>query len=268
MENSPTRSFVERYLQAYQCQITESTPHYIHTQLSIEADQDLSNRPFYWMYVERMNLQPQPIQICFVFDAEHAPNDRPSELMFAGSPRLQLMWQSAQKNGRFVSLYQENANYMPLAQSRPFIPWLAVNLFISYICDQKKDRIAHLGFNLITGEMKDNFHQQLLPHNWHNQLPPHRHLLPQKVPLREALGEMEYHIEEQLQTEDQTWATNAQQRLQRELEQIKLYYPDSNRSEELQQEKQQRMTETVWQYQPRVEVRVINAGLFHVDSLS
>ena len=46
-----------------------------------------------------------------------------------------------------------------------------------------------------------------------------------------------------------------------ELEQLEHFYPEGVKNEE----KKQRIRETIWQYHPRVEVEVINAGLFYLD---
>jgi hypothetical protein len=86
--------------------------------------------------------------------------------------------------------------------------------------------------------------------------------------LTEAVGELEYYLEDQLKEEDQTWATKAKERLRMELEQLNAFYPDDeeNQGEEIRLEKKNREQELVWQFHPRIEAEVVNAGLFYMES--
>lgn len=270
MDQKEIRTFTERYLQHHDCQIIESAPTHLITQLSIDADKDLLNRPFYWMYVEKMNLQPQPARFCFIFDQENHPPDLKGEYLFYGSPRFTQIMSSAQKHGQFVRLYQQPSgwsryNYV----SRPYTPWLNVNFKISYICDQKKDRISYLGIHLQNGTIREDFYQQVQNLSWTPKLPARRHTITPRLTIAEAVGELEYYLQEQLVNEDLTWAEQAKERLDLELSQLDSFYPDeSAMSDEILKEKRQRRTETIWQYHPRVEVMVINAGLFYMEDSS
>ncbi|RAL26599.1 YqhG family protein [Thermoflavimicrobium daqui] len=268
MDQQKVRSFTERYLQAYQCHLIESAPTHIKTQLSIKADKDLLNRPFYWMYVERMNLPPQPAQFCFIFDPEHRPAELRGEYLFFGSPRFSQMLNSAQKHGRFVRLYQQ-----PLSKARndfsskPYTPWLGINFKVSYICDQKKDRICYLGMNLRTGNIVEPFYPKINSFDWTSKLPPKRHLIEPRFHFAESVDELEYYLKEQIEQEDPTWAYEANKRLELELKQLDHYYPElGKRTEEQEKERSQRRREIIWQYQPRVEVQVINAGIFYMEA--
>ncbi|MBA4495714.1 YqhG family protein [Paenactinomyces guangxiensis] len=269
MDQKEIRSFTERYLQCHDCHIIESAPTHIVTQLSIHADKDLLNRPFYWMFVERMNMEPQPAQLCFCFDADLRPEHGRVEHLFYGSPRFAQMLNSAQKNGQFVRLYQqpqgwERRNYI----SKPYTPWLGINFKISYICDQKMDRISYVGINLQNGEVRDGFYQMIQSLSWTSKLPAQRHILSPRLTIPEAVGELEYYLQEQIENEDLTWADEAMQRLEAELNQLDSYYPDeTSMSEETRKEKKQRRRETIWQYHPRVEIKTINSGLFYIEQL-
>lgn len=86
MDPAQVREWTEKYLKLYQCPVIESGPSYLITQLSIEADKDLLNRPFYWMYVEKMNIPPKPVQLCFIFDPENHPPDIRGKFCIMGPP--------------------------------------------------------------------------------------------------------------------------------------------------------------------------------------
>ena len=55
--------------------------------------------------------------------------------------------------------------------------------------------------------------------------------------------------------------------MQDELERLEQYYrdrPSRINEAEYQAEYERRMRETKWQYQPRVQVTIVNAGLFYM----
>lgn len=142
-----------------------------------------------------------------------------------------------------------------------------MNYQLSYVCDQKKNRLSSLGINLLNGEIAESFYDCLKKRKWVNRLPPHRYLPAHGMSLTEAVGELEYYLEEQLKEEDQTWAKEAKERLNMELEQLNAFYPgEEKQDDEIRKEKKNREQELVWQFHPRIEAEVINAGLFYMES--
>ncbi|MDA8353329.1 MAG: hypothetical protein M0Z65_09140 [Firmicutes bacterium] len=268
MEPNQVKSFAQRYLDAYNCRVIEQTPDWVETELSIEADQDLVHRPFYWMYVEKMGLAPQTVTLTWFFDAKKAPTDRRAELLSFGSSRFNQMLQSAQKRGRFARLFEDRPSPVrSRSTSKPYEPWLGINYRVSYICDMKKDEILPFGIHLRTGDIQENFYPRIRSRNWTSVMPAHRHILPNLLSIPEAVGELEYNLQGYIEHQDLSWAKRAKERLDREMQQLHAYYPEEWRmSDELHEEKKQRIRETVWQYHPRIEVDVINAGLFYLDA--
>lgn len=268
MKPEQIRSFVERYLTSNDCQIIESTPEMIEAQLSIEADQDLLNRPLYWMYVQKMQLPPQPARFRFFFQESEESQKIYSDHLYFGAPRFTQMLESAQQRGRFVRLYQVHSKKDPhWPNPKGYHPFLAIQYQISYICDQKKDRLISLSIDLQTGEIKEAFYSWAQQQKWTLQLPPARFIHPPQLSLPQAVGKCEEYLQAQIEQEDHTWIDEANRRLQEEYAQAEQYYPESpSMTEEEQQAKKQRLREIIWQYQPRIEVQIINAGLFYTDS--
>lgn len=60
--------FVMRYLQALECNIIEKTPYSATVKLSPEADRELTNRPYYWSFVDRTNAEPETMTWKFIFE--------------------------------------------------------------------------------------------------------------------------------------------------------------------------------------------------------
>lgn len=263
-----TRTYVERYLLGMQCRIIESSPGHIQVRLSEQADRDLVNRPFYWSYVEKLGLEPQPVTLTFIFDPEKTPPDIRGERIFPGSTRLEHIFQSACQHGRFVRLYEDvPLNLRSPRGSRPYIPWLNVNYKIEWISEKLRSEIHSLGIQLLDGTIDDHFYSNLVSRRWTPRLPSHRYITEAKLSLSDAVNELEFYMQGYLDQVDDTWAKEAKARMQEELERLAQYYeetPSHMDEEAFQAEYERRIRETKWQYQPRIEVTVVNAGLFYL----
>lgn len=70
MNKQQIRQFVHQYLEATECTILEKGTEHVKVKLSPDADKDLTNRPYYWNFVERTGAEPETMTITFVFDAD------------------------------------------------------------------------------------------------------------------------------------------------------------------------------------------------------
>lgn len=64
------RKQVMDYLEATDCSIIEVSPLHVTVKLSPRADQMLTDRPYYWGFVERTGVEPETLSFTFVFDPE------------------------------------------------------------------------------------------------------------------------------------------------------------------------------------------------------
>lgn len=64
------QSQVMEYLLATDCQIIEKSPVHVTVKLSPRADRMLTDRPYYWGFVERTGAEPETLSFTFVFDPE------------------------------------------------------------------------------------------------------------------------------------------------------------------------------------------------------
>ncbi|AIQ63578.1 hypothetical protein PSTEL_11295 [Paenibacillus stellifer] len=64
------QSQVMEYLMATDCQIIEKSPVHVTVKLSPRADRMLTDRPYYWGFVERTGAEPETLSFTFVFDPE------------------------------------------------------------------------------------------------------------------------------------------------------------------------------------------------------
>ncbi|MFI2858471.1 YqhG family protein [Paenibacillus sp. JSM ZJ436] len=59
---------VSVYLDATQCQVLERSPQHVTVKLSPQADKMLTNRPYYWGFIERTGAPAETLSFTFVFD--------------------------------------------------------------------------------------------------------------------------------------------------------------------------------------------------------
>lgn len=194
-----------------------------------------------------------------------------------GSRRLEQIFRTVKAGGRFVELFEEwKQAGDPFKRSRasaPFSTWLGVNYKVEYLCDMKRDEIHSLGIDLTTGVMVDQFHERLCRKRLTPRLPQGIHLLRANLDLGEAARYLEQHVQKQIDKVDHQWAVEANWRYEEEIRRIDDYYGELLQSLDKEEERseaesqyQQRQDEIRWQYLPRIEVHVINCGLFHLSS--
>ncbi|GBF10998.1 YqhG family protein [Tepidibacillus sp. HK-1] len=275
MDQKWVREYVEQYLQLFQCHIIEREPSHTTAKLSVPVDKDLTNRPYYWTFVERMGVEPETMTMTFIFDPEHSSQGIRGEEIRFGSNRLQQIFHSTKKRGKMVRLYQQQLDSIKTFNT--LSPWLGVNYKIEFISDKKKDKLVSVGINLSNGKMKENFIQTLQKINLSPMLPANVSTVPTFITFREAALQLEEWILHEIKKENFKWAEAAQQRLEEEIEQIESYYlihedPEKEFNPEQQEEKSQklvekerRLNEVKWQYSPRIEVKPINYGVFYLS---
>lgn len=260
MNEKQIHKFVHRYLEATQCSILEKSPSHFTVKLSPAADRELTNRPFYWSFVDRTSTEPETMTFLFVTDTEKydatiaVPNPptaaqsatdaalgrsfgfvqnnlsssgirMPREDLYFGSRKLEQLFSDARSLGSYVNLFQEpdkRANN-PF-HSSPYTAWLGVNMRVEFACDRKREEIHSYGISLATGQIVEQFHDRLQALKLTPRLPANIHMTKNGISLTKALGIMEQSLERKLKAYDYSWAEEASARLEEELERIRSYY--------------------------------------------
>ncbi|MFD2116262.1 YqhG family protein [Paenibacillus yanchengensis] len=70
MNEKMIHHYVGRYLEATNCSIIEKDNNHFIVKLSKEADMALTNRPYYWSFVERADVEPETMSFLFVTNVE------------------------------------------------------------------------------------------------------------------------------------------------------------------------------------------------------
>ncbi|BBH19467.1 hypothetical protein Back11_08120 [Paenibacillus baekrokdamisoli] len=68
MNEKQVHKFVQKYLETTGCRIIEKSPAHFQVKLSPRADRDITNRPFYWSFVDRTGAEPETMSMLFVTD--------------------------------------------------------------------------------------------------------------------------------------------------------------------------------------------------------
>lgn len=307
MNSKQVHKYVQRFLEATQCSILEKSPAHFTVKLSPAADRELTNRPFYWSFVDRTNSEPETMTYLLVTDREKyeeslaapAPPPTPAanavdaalsrsfgfvnnnlgvrtprEDLYFGSRKLEQLFGAAKNSGSYVNLFQEpeRRSSTPF-QSTPYTAWLGVNMRVEFACDRKREEIHSYGVSLATGLVVENFYDRLKNLKLTPRLPSNIHLTRNGLSFAKALGVVETSLERKLKNYDYSWAVDAAARLEEELKRIRHYYdPMIKHAEEdakaaIEEQFNQRQTEIRWQYEPRVTASAINCGIFHLEGI-
>lgn len=289
MNAKQVQKFVLSYLQATDSHIAEKTPAYVTVKLSPVADRALTNRPYYWSFVDRTGAEPETMTFRWNFEppqeAVAVPQVNMSmmiggtrviqEDVYFGSKRLGQIFDSVSQFGKCVMLFEDppKTAASPLG-SQPYTAWLGVNFKVGYECDMKREELYGMGISLATGVIDERFLARLRDKRLTPRLPANVHLLRNGLSLRKAMTQLEHALERKLRGSDYGWAEEAEERRKDEQGRVEQYYrpmieraATPEQSEALQARFRQRREEIDWQYRPRVTMSVMNCGLFHLPGI-
>lgn len=256
MQQQEIHKFLLNYFEANQCEIIENHPTHLVIGLSIEMDKELMNRPFYWHYLEKTGGVPNPMTLTLITDSLNAPEDLKGEHIHFGSPRLHQIFQSTKKLAGFIRLYEDAA----VTSQQPLYPWLCLNVKISYQCDRKKDICLSIGLNLISGEIKEAFHERIVRLKVTPKIPDLFFNLSPLIMPASGLTRLDGYIRKTFEGDDHSWAEEAIVRWDNDLNLLDRFYDGQEEDENYQTEKAALRA----QYEPKIDISVINGGLFYL----
>jgi len=253
------RRFLIEYFQANGAEIIYNHPAYIKVQLTIELDKQLMNRPFYWHYLEKTGGIPNPATLTLITDPNTAPKDISGEIIHFGSPRLHQIFQSTKKLASYIRLYEnlinEGSTYTPLH------PWLSANIKVSFVSDRKKDILFSLGLHLLTGKIMEDFHQQLLKRSLTPKIPDYSFTLSPIIMPKSGMSRLDRYVRMQLADEDHAWAERALEKWQNDEALLDHFYLNSEEKQDSYELEKEALRE---QYEPHIDISVINGGMFYL----
>lgn len=262
MKQQEIHQFLKQFFQANDCELIEENEGYMIVQLTIDLDKELMNRPFYWHYVEKTGGVPNPARLTLITDPNKAPQDLKGELIHFGSPRLHQLFSCAKRLSGYIRLYENIPGQKNM--HTPLRPWLSMNVKISYQCDRKRDVFRSIGLQLINGQLVDNFHQTVNKLNLSAKIPDYAFTLSPLIMPKSGMIRIENTIKQTILQEDHQWAEEAKGRWSKDLKLLEHFYEDAeeDRMESLEIER----LALKEQYEPKINVSIINGGLFYLAS--
>ena len=260
MQQGEIRSFLEKFFRAADCTIVENTPTYLTVDLTIDMDKAIMNRPFYWHYIEKTGGVPKPQRLTLITDFENGEGIKGERIHF-GSPRLMQIFSVTKKLGAYIRLFEQTERHG--THNTALLPWLNLNMKISYICDRKKDIYRSIGLNLINGIMVENFHDELLARKIRlvAKIPDYSFTLSPLIKPASGIRRIEEKIRREIEADDHTWAEEAKARWREDEQLLERFYDDR---EELPESYFKEKEALKIQYEPHIEVTIINGGLFYL----
>lgn len=261
MKQQEIHSYLNRFFTATGCEIEENTASYLTVQLTIDMDKALMNRPFYWHYVEKTGGIPAPKKLTLITNYQNA-QDIAGEAIHFGSPRLHQIFTKTRELGGFIRLY-ENVT-ATLQQNIPLMPWIGLNMNISYICDRKKDSFRSIGLNLINGALMEDFHSNLekIKNNLVAKIPDYCFTLSPLIKPVSGIKRVEQYILNDIYQDDHTWAEQAKERWKSDLQLLDYFYEGIDDKPERYYTEKDALQD---QYEPKIEVSIINGGIFYLS---
>lgn len=258
MQQQDIHNFLYRYFTSNGCEIIENSNGHLVTQLTIEMDKHLMNRPFYWHYLEKTGGQPNPMKLSLITDPHKAPEGIQGETIHFGSPRLHQIFSSTKKIASSIRMFEQVSN---IGQNIALHPWLIINTKVSYLCDRKKDLLLSLGLNLINGTIIDQAQQKLIKKQLTPKIPDFCFTLSPLIKPKSGLKRIENIIVQMIESDDHSWASEAEVRWNKDQQLLDHFYEDNAEKPESYLIEKKALEE---QYRPRIEMNIINGGLFYL----
>lgn len=257
MQQQDIHNFLVRFFISNGCHIVESSAGHIIVQLTIELDKQLMNRPFYWHYLEKTGGNPNPMRLTLITDHTKAPPGIQGETIHFGSPRLHQIFNATKRMASNIRMFENVHTNQKIALH----PWLVLNTKVSYMCDRKKDVFISLGLNLINGMIIDQIQKKLFKKNLTPKIPDYCFTISPLIKPMSGLKRIENIIIQMIESDEHTWAKEAEMRWNKDLELLDHFYEDVEEKPESYLVEKTALEE---QYKPRIKVDIVNGGLFYL----
>lgn len=284
-------TFCDQYFQSVGAPLIREANGYREYELPRHIDKELTDRPYYWLWVEQTNqaVPPTVLRLAFSETALQRENERlraealsqqdetsmtevdrmffrppTAELVTLGSFRLEKIFDSVEKHGQYACVAvvppptrRLSAASRATGASAQWVPWLMMNALVSYRCDSIQQEWRSLGICLENGQIVERFLSSIaqLPFT---HVPSDALLSDRTLTLQTALHKAQVYLERHIHKQPTAWAEAAKERLSREKRQLETYYesllPDMQSDER--QLVHAEMTSKLRQLQERTEPRV------------
>ncbi len=281
--------FCDVYFDAVGAERTVERPMYREYVLPRDVDKELTDRPFYWLWVERTNqhVEPTTLRLAFSDEAkqredarlveEHqqmlAAQQQPTgyDILFRkpkqteridlGCFRLEKLFDSVRERGKTVSVCPAQA-----PEGAVHVPWMMLNGLIQQVTDSVSEEWFSVGICLANLQVEFNFYDKIA-HIPMRGCAPSRVLGGAKHTAAEAVQRAKAALEKQIAQKDHHWAEEARERLMDDLAQLDTYYSsmrhedDPERQAAMEREHQRKREQLIAKSTPRIAIQLSQIGI-------
>ncbi|MCY0870045.1 MAG: hypothetical protein OWT27_05600 [Firmicutes bacterium] len=265
------RGYCTRYFESVGAAFLPADDGDLCVQIPKDVDKELTDRPFYWMWVETTGETPPESILYLRFDrtsrsSRNAPDGVRPELIAPGCHRLARIEASIARRGMFSTAYERGALLSPHA---------LVIARVSRICDRQRDSLLSFAQNLVTGDVYPYAMDDIATRALHNERPRGSRLLTAPIDTDDLCDRAERFVRAEISSWDERWARDAEHRLQVELKQLRQYFSAQDEERQAPQTpaddrtstlalRQLREDELRWRCEPRIEIRLTQFALLYL----
>lgn len=301
MSEYPLRTDVERleFCDAYfhsvgaQCPVQRDM--YREFVLPRDVDKELTDRPFYWLWVEKTHqaVEPTTLRLAFSEEAKRREDARLADehrqmlqsqkqptgydLMYRkpqqtervdlGCFRLDRIFTSVQNRGRFICACPVSA-----PGDATHVPWVMLNGVIQQMADSVSEQWFSVGVCLVNLQIENQFMERISRIDMRS-CSPTSILRRTSHSALEGARKAQTHIENQVRSGRHKWAEEAQTRLVDDLAQLDTYYEsiamedDVESQQAIQLEHERKRAALIETSTPRIFINVTQVGLIGLPLL-
>lgn len=280
--SSERLKFCEAYFTSVGAEMTVQSEMYREYVLPRDVDKELTDRPFYWLWVEKTNQEvtPTTLRLAFSVEAqtredlrleiEHEklleanPSTNPHQRMFSRPQKTELMNLGSFRFDKILSSVEQRGKFAcvvprEIKAGQPLVPWLMLCGTIAYTSDSLQEERFSVGVCLENRQVVFNFYDKV------NRIP----MVQQPISIvtkratieaGDAIDLSKKTLMDYVKRQNHDWADTAQLRLEDDLSQLDAYYysimreSDEPSAEHLQQEHARKREDLISKSMPRVDI--------------
>jgi hypothetical protein len=282
--------FCDDFFSAVHAKTTFRASDYREYQLPRDVDKELTDRPYYWLWVEQtgQEVEPTTLRLAFSEIALERENKRLhdeawsranqeglsevermffrpplAELVTLGSFRLERIMDAVHRRGQFVCAKPQTQPHGAV-----LVPWLLINAVLSYTCDLTQQRFVSMGLCLTNGQIVEGLWEAI------SRIPmvdvsPSEVLADAQLLFEPeaALLHLQTFLTRKVQTQPHRWAVDARQRLHDDLDQLDVYYNSLKTGDAADEEvvitteHRRKRSELIQRAEPRIEIEISQLAL-------
>src|SRR5699024_1913233 len=146
--------FYKHFFITTNCTIEAITNHTLTVQLTTDDDKAIMNRPYYWSYIETMQLEGQPQKITL---STTKNNSHDTVFAYYDTLIYHRISEWLKTNTKYGIYYEK----IHTAKKTTMFPWLILNIKLTYKGILYKEEILSLGLQLIHGIVEYDMMEKL-----------------------------------------------------------------------------------------------------------